>query len=155
MLGRYDSGDREAAVAAVEKGRLEIRFLRQLPSDGGISARDGGMGRVNCFADTGGCGVCDGALAVFHASEDGEKTLTLPKKCDVYDYFPDSGIKACRHFPSPRRPVRHGISFLRQTGRPAELRHRTGGINMRLKSVGKCVRRMGFLRAPVGAAGWR
>ena len=87
VLGRYDSGDREAAVAAVEKDgwksvfcgsfHLTVEFLR------GTAAWAG----VNCFADTGDVVYADGALAVFHASEDGEKTLTLPKKCDVYDYF--------------------------------------------------------------------
>lgn len=87
VLGRYDSGGREAAVAAVEKDgwksvfcgsfHLTVEFLR------GTAAWAG----VNCFADTGDVVYADGALAVFHASEDGEKTLTLPKKCDVYDYF--------------------------------------------------------------------
>ena len=37
---------------------LEIRFLRQLPSDGGISARDGGMGRGQLLCRHRGCGIC-------------------------------------------------------------------------------------------------
>ncbi|WP_457790642.1 hypothetical protein [Anaeromassilibacillus sp. SJQ-5] len=85
-LALYDGSDKVAAAINKDNGYTSI-FYGNTGLNEKLYKTFNELAGAHCLLDSGDAIYADDALAVVHTGAAGTRTLRLPRKCDVYDYF--------------------------------------------------------------------